>query len=203
MIARGWRGAGARRRLAASHARARGIALVMVLLVLMGLTLAGLATMATTARTTRSAAVEVGRQAALYGCDAGAVAGRTWFAGQAFVSPPARRNAINIPNGNAYGFWNVRNFGGIGDGPSATVHDWRGITPDMVAAASTPQQVRAWYEIQRLPGREVRESRVLGEEAGRAVRYSFRVSAVCDHASAATARVDQVVEQTYSLSFYD
>ncbi len=176
-----------------------GVALVLVLLILVALTFAATGLMTASQRDVASVGREVAKQTALFASDAGLQAGRSWFRSKQYFGPPQRSNANDISTSTATGYWNIRNFGGIGSGSTGTVSNYTSITPDMTLNGG---KTKVWFQIATLPNSVSFQSRQTGEEAGKTVKYSFEIQSLGSHAGVGSMAVSQVVSQTYGLNFY-
>ncbi|MBK7977067.1 MAG: hypothetical protein IPK07_28655 [Deltaproteobacteria bacterium] len=176
-----------------------GVALVLVLLILVALTFAATGLMTSSQRDVASVGREVAKQAAIFGADAGLQSGRSWFRSKQYFGPPQRANAAAIATSTDTGYWNIRNFGGLGSNGSSTVKNFQSITPDMTVNSG---KTRVWFQVATLPGSVSFQTRQTGEEAGKTVKYTFELQSVSTHGGVGNVTISQLVSQVYSLNFY-
>ncbi|MFN7951026.1 MAG: hypothetical protein U0610_04825 [bacterium] len=176
-----------------------GVALVLVLLILVALTFAATGLMTASQRDVASVGREVAKQTALFGSDAGLQAARSWFRSKRYFGPPQRTNANDISTSSSAGYWNIRNYGGVGSSGSSTAANFSAITPDMTLNSG---KTRVWFQIATMPNTVSFTSRSTGEEAGKTVKYSFELQSVATHAGVGSITLSQMVSQTYNLNFY-
>ena len=176
-----------------------GVALVLVLLILVALTFAATGLMTASQRDVAAVGREVAKQTALFASDAGLQAGRSWFRSKQYFGPPQRSNANDISSSSSAGYWNIRNYGGIGSSGSSTASNYGSITPDMTINSG---KTKVWFQIATLPNSVTFQSRQTGEEAGKTVKYSFELQSLASHGGVGSITLSQVVSQTYNLNFY-
>jgi len=176
-----------------------GVALVLVLLILVALTFAATGLMTSSQRDVASVGREVAKQTAIFGADAGLQAGRSWFRSKQYYGPPQRTNAYAISTATDAGYWNIRNYGGIGSNNTATVKNFDSITPDMTLNGG---KTRVWFQVATLPGSVSFQSRQTGEEAGKTVKYTFELQSVSTHGGVGNVTISQLMSQVYNLNFY-
>ena len=145
---------------------------------------------------------ETTKQCSIFAGDTGLTTAQTWFRSQGYIGPPPRANETNITSAADVGYWNTRNWGGIGDSDTTIVDDWRNMVPDLTLNAGTNTPADVWFQVRRDPNGVVYSNRLRGEEAGRAVRYDFHVQATARCPNQSVMQLEQEITQTYTLPFY-
>ena len=193
---------GRKRVMIARRGRESGVALVISLLILVALTAAAIGLVTASSREVLSVGREVTKQCSIFAGDTGLIGGQTWFRSQRYIGPPPRTNEDGITAVSDPGYWNTRNWGGIGDSDSPTVSDWRNMTPDTTLNSGTPGQAQVWFEVAMNPDGIAFSNRLRGEEAGRSVRYEFELRSTSRCPNNSVMQLEQRIRQTYSLPFY-
>ena len=191
--------------------REGGIALVVVMLILLGLALAGVGLLTTANGTMRAVSRDVAGRRAIAGADGATVGAVSWLEGQGALAPLDRVNLAGITDPAAPGYWNVRNVGGIGDSSSSIVSDWSsaptddvltGPPEDVIPVQPPALPVPVWFEIENRPALTVYGGQYPGQEAGKVVEYTYTVRSIASPPGGGALRVERDVRQPYLVSFY-